>query len=272
MTESPLPFPLYGSVDHRTALLLSGPGELRAGIALASLLTHMGCQSEGLHTPPLVVANFGTAGANPQSWSIDEVLLINRVTKTDRRPYHPERFISWGGPETSCQTVDTPQTQAQDPNSQIFDMEAYGLTEAVVHFLSLAHIVIGKHILDTVGVDSPNWRALTHRSQAAYKKGAILFLQHALAHQDLLQQNKRRLDTGSISKTVTALVDQAHLTMQLTVTQERELTQHLRGCLAHDPSTVGLSQAFQRWFKELSTPIEGKPATKQRLAKLLKMS
>jgi hypothetical protein len=274
-----LPFPIYQGAlaETEVALLLTGSGRSRAALAVATWLSHrlrdLGLSSSaGLHAPPLLVANFGTAGA--QGREVGETLLVARVREALGESYYPERLVPWKGDEVECRTVATPQREALTEERDcraLYDMEAFGVAEATATFLSTSHLVIGKCVSDQIGVDDTlNWQALASRCEIPYREGALRFLEHAREHLSALLQDSRRLAAERISAAVERLLQAARQSMPLTVTQERELAQHLKSRLARCESPDEIEGVAVWWRSKLPAhAVLDKATAKKALARLL---
>ena len=235
------PFPLYVRAHgfREVQLTVCGNGYSRALMATTAWLS-LRCQGAqgGLLTPPVVVANFGTAGAYDKSWHLGQTLLVSKVARAGTAgAIYPERLVEWEGQETECRTVEVRQTEIEEAyrSSPLFDMEAYGVAESAICFLSSSHLVVGKCVLDRVGDPTETKLSIPElRSRVAteYAQGAELFLEHALAHQAALSGDERRLAAQRLSEEVAQLLEFAGSLVHLTVAQQRLLEQSLRGVLA----------------------------------------
>lgn len=250
LAETPvgyLPFPLYQK--HEVALLLTGSGALEAATAVSLWLSHflrnLGVShGAGLQAPPLVVANFGTAGADARAYEIGQTLLIHRVQNEQGPSLYPERLVPWHGAEGECRTVARPQTEP-DERARLYDMEAFAVAQATATFLSTSHLVVGKCVSDHLG-EPLDWKRLAQRCDPAYREGASRFLQHARTHARALEEDVRRLRSVEISEQTRALLEEAQTRLPLTVTQQRELTQYLKARLAEDREKTWVAEWLQR--------------------------
>lgn len=225
-------------------------------------------EANGLLTPAVVVANFGTAGAYPDNQPVGQTVLISRVRDGRGESHYPERLLRWPGEEGECRTVPSPQVEVleDDRGQPLFDMEAFGVAEATSLFLSSSHLLVGKCVCDHVGADSLDWKTLAERCQQDYERGAALFLDHARAHLEALRVDPRRQKGLAIAGAVNACLEAA-AELALTVSQRRELAQHLRAHLARgqDPQEEG-----RRLAEGLALcPARGKSESKAALAALL---
>lgn len=184
----------------------------------------------GLATPPLVVANFGTAGAYPETWSPGSSLLIHRVVSPAGFSIFPEMALRWAGGETECRTVDRAQATIIEDDCvhgrrPVFDMEAYGVAEATQTFLSTSHLLVGKYVLDIIGDDgSGDWRALTSEHAENYALECLKFLDFAGRLQSFLADDERRCKTVEAQSWSRERLSEVLGVLPLTVTQQRELT------------------------------------------------
>ena len=252
-----LPFPLYQQAEIN--LLLTGSGAVKAGTAVSLWLSHylrdLGlAHGAGLLAPPLVVANFGTAGADARAYEIGQTLLVHRVQDELGPSLYPERLVPWDGVEGECRTVARPRTKS-DEKARLYDMEAFAISEATATFLSTSHLVVGKCVSDHLG-EPLDWKALAQRCQNAYRQGALRFLQHAQTHARTLEEDGRRLRSVEIAEQTCALLEEALARLPLTVTQQRELTQYLKARLAEDRDKTWVGE----WLKRLPSCI---PADKR---------
>lgn len=271
--EGVLPFPLYATSSKDTFLILTGSGKLRAGIAVSAALALIGCSGhDGFNAPALVVANFGTAGANPNSWRVGQTLLVNRLKSSHKKAYLPERLVHWPGEEAECRTVDLPQ-KVPDNSRAVFDMEGFGVAEGVTTFLSSAHLVVAKCVLDIVGTDEHDIATLTARLKPDYQAGAEIFLQHALQHQQAILQSPRRILSVSLATSLEQVMTSACTSMPLTTTQKRALSQFLKGQLAKSQDIEELEQTVKDWqsrFDSISR-VDNKLAVKAKLLALMEV-
>lgn len=280
-----LPFPVYE--NNNIALLLTGSGALRAGMVVSAWLSRylQGRESSGLLAPTLVVANFGTAGACPQTWDVGQTVLISRARDGLGESLYPERLVSWPGPETECRTVGSPQKDVEPDalkSRPVYDMEAFGISLAVTTFLSSSHLVIGKCVSDQIGAESDTFdiATLKARCENDYQSGALSFFEHAREHQQLLEEDPRRRKAEWIPELVARCLRELQETLPLTVSQQRELSRrliaHLAGyddpehaqqlvnrILTHRPSSKLSDKSerktiFSRLLDQLHS-IEGKP-------------
>jgi hypothetical protein len=287
-----LPYVCYQGEWNRVAvnLLVTGSGRSRSAQAVGAWLSHSLRDSghgagAGLQAPPLVVANFGTAGAYYQTWSVGQTLLVNRVRLGEGpagESLYPERLAPWAGEEAECRTVPLPQTSAVEADrvglgrQPVFDMEAFGVAEATATFLSMSHLVVGKCISDEIpDRNDPvcgqpfDWKALAQRCQAQYDSGAVAFLEHAIAHLNALESNSRRKQSVAIKGTVDALVATAQAALPLTVSQQRDLAQHLRARLAACGEAQTEHVASELAALILASPARDKSSAKKLLADLV---
>ena len=247
-----LPFPLYQGGD--STLLLTGTGRARASLAVGVWLSHRlrdlrTASGSGLHAPPLLVANFGTAGARQSDWPIGQTLLIHRVRDGEGESHYPERLVVWPGEETECRTVGSPETgaPADQRGRPVFDMEAFGVAEAVTTFLSSSHLVVGKCVSDHLGIDAlGDWKALASRCEKSYQEGAACFLEHARDHLAALMGDQRRQRSRQLKTAVEDLLALACEALPLTVAQQRELTQAVRARLAACQTEAEHGQEVER--------------------------
>lgn len=247
-----LPFPLYQAGD--STLLLTGTGRARAGLAVGAWLSHrlrdlQAASGSGLHAPSLLVANFGTAGACIEDWPVGQTLLIHRVRDGEGESHYPERLVAWSGEETECRTVGTPATEppTNHRGRPVFDMEAFGVAEAVTTFLSSSHLVVGKCVSDHLGIDAlGDWKALASRCERGYQEGAACFLQHARDHLAALVGDQRRQRSRQIKTATEELLALAREALHLTVAQQRELAQAVRARLAASQTEAEHGQEVER--------------------------
>jgi hypothetical protein len=224
------------------ALLLTGTGKSRAAMAVAAWLGHSPAGSS-LFAPPLVVGNFGTAAAAADHWPIGQTLLVHRVRDhLEGESYYPERLLAWEGDESECVSLARPLQSSPDCGGKpVFDMEAFGVAEATALFLSSAHLVIGKCVSDHPGEEN-DWKALARRCEDDYRRGAELFFGHALEHARMLASDSRRQTARWVESATSKLMSSTRARLRLTVAQERQLAQHLRGCLARRPEDSELQR------------------------------
>lgn len=271
--EGVLPFPLYTTSSKDIFLILSGSGKLRAGIAVSAALALAGCSGhDSLKAPALVVANFGTAGANPNSWRVGQTLLINRLKSSQKKAYLPERLVPWPGEEAECCTVALPQ-KVPDNSRAVFDMEGFAIAEGVTTFLSSSHLVVAKCVLDIIGADEHDIARLTARLAPDYQAGAKMFLRHALNHQQAILQSSRRILSVSLATSLERVMKSACSSMPLTTTQKRALSQFLKGQLAKSQDLDELEQAEKDWQSRFSSisRVENKLAVKAKLLELMEV-
>lgn len=269
------PFPCY--VNGEVALLLTGSGPRRAAIAVAGWLgrrlVHQ--PGSGLAAPPLVVANFGTAGAYEKRWKVGQTAVIAKVRDGMGESLYPERLVAWSGPEAECRTVATPQREILTEDGArrpLFDMEAFGVAEAVTTFLSSSHLVIGKCVLDEIGPDGDTLdvAALTARCQDDYESGALAFLEHAQRHRALLAGDPRREKTERVPGAVERYLQALRTKLPLTVSQQRELARAVSGQLAACGGAEELEGKLEALLACAPTePLTDKTAVKKALARLL---
>ena len=250
-----LPFQCFQGVydDVSIELLLTGSGRSRAAIAVSGWLSQelASRPGTGLLAPPLTVANFGTAGAYHGDWSVGQTLLAFRLRNgLSGESIYPERFVSWPHQETECRTVDTPMREvaAKESVRPLFDMEAFGVAQAVTSYLSSSHLVVGKCVLDTIGPEGDqdlDFVALRQRCETAYREGAQHFLEHTLEHQRFLDRDLRRQRSTEIASLTEEFVAQTQPSLGLTVSQSRELAQELRGRLSAESDLAAFAIAWQ---------------------------
>lgn len=277
------PFPLYrGAVDEReVALTLCGTGHDRALMATTAWLSReLAWSSSGLSVPPLVVANFGTAGAYTGKQQVGQTLLISKLSRgaEANRSIYPERLVRWHGEEAECRTVSLRQEQVRANDlargrKPVFDMEAFGVAQSALTFTSTAHLVVGKCVLDEIGDEGE--RALSivelkERIESPYRQGAERFLTHALEHQALLAADPRRLRTLELAQQLAELSQLCREMIQLTVTQQRALEQRLRAALCVEGQRM---DRLRQVLKERLGGLEGasKPEVKTALSQLLEL-
>jgi hypothetical protein len=258
LTLPHLPFAVYQGED--VTLLRTGKGCLSAAMAVSAWLAQALGQLQplgggGLQAPPLLVANFGIAGAQSRDWPIGETVVIHRVRDGhEGESHYPERLVTWSGQETECHTVSQVQLQTAEHWSSrpVFDMEAFGVAEAVTRYLSSSHLVIGKCVSDHLGEQMAAWRSLAARCEEPYREGAARFLQHARRHLRLLAGDSRREHAQRMAEALESLLEQARNALSLTVTQQRELSQAWRARLAAACDETALQQEVERWRQRLS--------------------
>lgn len=231
------------------ALTICGTGHDRALMATTAWLSRaLVSHSTGLAAPPLLVANFGTAGAYAGNQQVGETLVISKLSRGAQaeRSIYPERLVSWDGEEAECRTVDARQEEISSRDLErgrrpLFDMEAFGVAQSALTFASNAHLVVGKCVLDGIGGEAE--RALSvgelkKRVESPYRQGAERFLAHALEHQALLAADPRRLRTVELTLQVAELSQLCREMIHLTVTQQRALEQKLRAALCVEGQQV----------------------------------
>ncbi len=224
--------------DAGIYLILTGTGLGASGMAVACWLSHFlrdGRAEEGggLMTPPLVVANFGTAGAYPKTWSPGQSLLIHRVVSPAGTSIYPEMALRWNGEEAECRTVTQPQKDILESDRlrdrrPVFDMEAYGVAEATQRFLSTSHLCLGKYVLDIVGSeDLDDWRGLASEHSSNYALESLKFLSFARHLQTFIADDGRRQKTLAARLWSQDRLKEILEVLPLTVTQQREVSSAL---------------------------------------------
>lgn len=272
---SRVPFPLYGGIveDRPVVLTVCGNGASRALMATTAWLAReLEEVATGLQAPPLVVANFGTAGAYRDTWEVGQTLLVSKLSPGDRQgAIYPERLVQWDGEEAECRTVDSRQNEVVTADLErdrrpLFDMEAFGVAQSVLTFLSSAHLVVGKCVLDEIGKEEEHALSvadLKERVEPLYRRGAERFLLHALEHQACLSGDPRRLQAQELALQVSQLSELTRELVSLTVSQQRALEQTLRAALSAEADPRRLETSIQSRFGEL------KGAPKSRLKEAL---
>lgn len=206
----------------------------------------------GLLAPTVVIANFGTAGAYHGDWSVGQTLLAYRLRNgLEGESLFPERLTRWDGDETECRTVGAPMREVHPGESvrPLYDMEAFGVAQAVTSYLSSSHLVVGKCVLDTIGPKGDqhlDYRALRQRCESDYREGALRFLEHALEQQALLDQDQRRQRAVEITELAHHLSAEVQQTLRLTVSQHRDLLQRLKGRLSAEPELESFMQLWEK--------------------------
>ncbi len=259
------PFPTYGGIveDRPIVLTVCGNGASRALMATTAWLARELDQvATGLQASPLVVANFGTAGAYRDTWEVGQTLLISKLSQasSSNGAVYPERMVHWDGGETECRTVETRQSEVvtvdlERGRQPVFDMEAFGVAQSVLTFLSSAHLVVGKCVLDLIGDETEHSLSVAHlkeRVEPLYRGGAERFLLHALEHQACLSADPRHLRAQELTRQVAELSELIKELVSLTVSQQRALEQTLRAALCADNADpVRLRNSIQIRFGEL---------------------
>lgn len=256
--------------DAHTFLILTGTGIGPAGMAVGCWLSHFLRDGQfeeagGLMTPPLVVANFGTAGAYPNSWSPGQSLLIHRIVSPAGVSIFPEMALRWTAEEAECRTVLEPQRTVVESDlardrRPVFDMEAYGVAEATQRFLSTSHLLVAKYVLDLVGTeDLIDWRGLAAEHASGYAQECLKFLQFAKDLQGFLADDARRQKTLDARLWSQDRLKEILEVLPLTVTQQREVTSALMTRACRPLSAEGDSEGC----RQISTILEGvTPTTK----------
>lgn len=184
----------------------------------------------GLMSPAVLVANFGTAAASSQAWSLGQALLVNKVVPPGPgASLYPERHIRSDWPETECRSLSGPLTDSEGLGRSLVDMEAYGINQVVSRYLTTSHLVLGKVVLDHPGEeDTLDWKTLTARLGDRYSEAAEQFADFALLHLDFLSQDPRRLKSLRVEDWSLEEMAYAEGQVTLTVTQKRQLAKALR--------------------------------------------
>lgn len=212
-------------------LILSGSGSFAAGQATAAILARLfsehGWKSgAGLLAPSILVANFGTAGA--QEWRPGQTLMVHRILDpTGQLSIYPERHLRSAWSEAECQTLLQPAVSPDSLRKRLVDMEAYGVATACTSYLSTSHLLVGKFVLDHPQPD-PDWRELTRQQAEPYTQAAREFLDFAGQHLEFLQRDPRRqkaLQADQWSRQCLATLEQK---FSFSLTQRRQLRQNLR--------------------------------------------
>lgn len=231
----------------------------------------------GATAPPWLVANFGTAGGAAKDWELGQSALVVRL-RDDRQgqAIYPERLLRWEGAEAECCTVAQPQrtlpeeTSDQTGRGLLFDMEAHAVASATLRFLSTAHLLVGKCVSDHLGEAERSWKELAERCQADYWRASQRFLEHALSHALALWRDPRRRRGEAIAAQSRELLQATLQVLPLTVSQQRELHQHLKARLAACPDAAAYQEAAASYRARLLTaPTPGKSGSKQALTRLL---
>ncbi len=260
-----MPYPCWRGVDPESSLevelLLCGQGPVAAAAAVAGWLALRLSQSgrkagSALELEPITVANFGTAACQEGAAPPGATFLVNRIARAASTfseggsPHYPERLLAWSGGEAECHTVQEPQRWAPPLGHgapvRLYEMEAWGVAEAVAPSIGWAGLLVGKTVLDPLparaspqpsdgalaDLSPPDWRTARSAIESAYREGAHAFLELALAHH-LLRRNlpRRQLSeeaAGWCSQTLVEIGERIHLT----ATQRRELARALRAWFA----------------------------------------
>lgn len=287
-----LPFPVWrgspvgNSEEVLVDILLTGPGITRAAAACSWYLAQTLYQrnlvaGSDLNRSLVVVANFGTAGAYREDWSSGDNLLVNRISgPMPGRAHYPERLLKTPFPEGECRSVMVPQTRVDPADLQrqaklVFDMEAWGIAEVVAGYLSWAHLVVGKMVLDQIPhavAENLDWRSLVAPHRLAYEDAAQAFLAHALSHLSALVSDPRRQAAHRLEEWSEEVLAFVQSRLHLSVTQQRELLTGLRAWSTGIQGEEAWKEKAQdiRELLEVTSPNQ-RHAHKAQLAKLYQL-
>lgn len=252
-----LPFEIYRN-DEGWLLAVSGSGPFRACTATAALLANCPTGSHGF-----VLANFGIAGAEPESWEMGQGLLINRVQdESSGRRYYPERSIRSSWKEAPLVTVGQPASGRKDRtppplSPPLYDMEGYGVCAAAESFVSNSQVILGKVVSDYVDAENlPDWKVLASRLEALYRARVQEFLDILRSQHAFLSSEPRVRRAREAAEWAERFAEPAVHKLSLTVNQTRQLSATLQAfALANSPAQ---REAARKSANELLESYDGK--------------
>ncbi len=275
VSPSFFPFPCY-SDSLGVHLIVSGQGLIRSATATAAFLSHTETRSQ-----PLLIANFGTAGAHREQWDIGQGLILNKVSdRCSGGSLFPDRLLRHDWPEAPCLTVSRPadlgQIQPEVSNREhlrrVYDMEAYGIGAAAEQYVTTSQILLGKYVSDHLNLGAPtDWKKMAERIANGYSEAALEFLQMAQAHQQHLRSDPKRSLVRLSSEWVETTLAEVSSALTLTVSQSRNLEARLRAhaLASRDHETLlPLDDGFWELLKSVEKD-SSKQQNKRHLLKLL---
>ena len=202
------PFRFMG--NGHIGLIITGTGKVRAAAAMASALSRLEHRVEAL-------LNIGLAGGTKEV-EIGSLHLINKITDHHSgKSWFPDQVLQHELSENSVTTFDRPVTANTLPENQngLVDMEASGLFDAASLFLPPSRIGLLKVVSDHC-----EGKRLSKEFAEELMSSHVEPIGDYLSRlQQFIVDNRRR----AIDSELKALLNSVSETLNLTVTQQRQL-------------------------------------------------
>lgn len=256
-------FEVFESED--ITLVITGVSELQAAIALTYVFT--------IKNPTAAdcLLNFGFCGSLIKEFTLGELVLCNKLISQgssracypDLPPRHPFQEASILSSKTIITKELTPSLTAS-PRTELIDMEAYGIYQAALHFLSQHQMFFLKMVSDypneglsakDVTARAPALLAEGIRPLLSWCRDFLLVSRHIGVWKESYTQ-----DFEGFSEEIWHLLHQIEERLSLTTSMTASLRQHLlyANCLKR-PIKILLQDFLAR--KEVSnckSKVEGK--------------
>lgn len=213
-------------------LIITGVSELQAAIALTYLFALRN------PTPSDLLLNFGFCGSLTKEYALSELILCNKLisqgnTRTcypDLPPIHPFKEASILSSKTVL-TRDDSESLTLLPQSELVDMEAYGIYQSAIHFLSQHQMLFIKMISDYPKEESFT-KDVKSRSQNLIEEGITPLL--TWCKEVLLPSSQSKAQTGIYSQDFLEFIQEEQQLMEqleeklfLTSSMSASIRQHL---------------------------------------------
>lgn len=244
--------PVYASGD--TVLVISGMGKLSAAIATTYALHLAGKDHE------TQIINIGMCGSVRQCFPLGKSLMVNKIREqTSGREFFPDMLLQTGLEEASLETWDKPVTAGMGSQitCDLVDMEAFGIFQAGIHFVSPHQMIFVKIVTDLLDFSPDNFpQMLQYYEQALERCWSVLQGPFPVSQKESLLDSEDR-----------ELLSRVSSAMRLTETQAHQLKSAATGYLIRGAGDLGIlepmlrvslrhktqrNQAFVRLIRELN--------------------
>lgn len=219
--QSETRFPVWSKEGSTLAVCLTGRGALNSAAISGALIERF---------DPIIVANFGVAGAWQAHWPIGHPLLINKVVdETSGQAFYPDRLLACRFDEAECITVARPaNSNDRSPVKAVFDMESAGVFAAAELSVPTANIVVGKVVSDHLAESLAKPSVIRERIEEPYRQASIEFARFLKDCRDLCADEPRQELARSADHWVETTFVERLSTLHLTVSQQRQLKARLK--------------------------------------------
>lgn len=241
--------------EHIT-LIITGVSKLQAAIALTYLFTLKPPTKED------ILLNFGFCGSLDKQYPLGQILMIHKIVQeSNSRACYPDCLFPQPLKEAtlfSCDTMITSEnlhTLKIPTDTALLDMEAYGIYQAALHFISQHQMFFLKMVSD-YPEEGTTPQELLYRCKKLIEEETTLLLTWCKQYKDFTYQQP----VPTFEKEEEALIDAVTTKLHLTTTMSLSLKQHLfyAKCL-HRP-IVDLLEGFlkEEQVVECKSKTEGK--------------